>query len=178
MLSAAGEVLYVGKARNLRKRVGSYFARGAHSGKTHAMLQRVAGIEVTVTHTENEALLLEDNLVKSLKPRYNILLRDDKSYPYIHISDHEFPRLGFHRGAQKGAVFRTLPPSCAREPRAAAEGVSGTPCEDSVFRNRSRPCLQYQIKRCTAPCVGYISAEAYARTCATPRCFWMAKVMR
>ncbi|MBS1236206.1 MAG: uvrC, partial [Proteobacteria bacterium] len=166
MLNAAGEVLYVGKARNLRKRVGSYFSRGAHSGKTHAMLQRVAGIEVTVTHTENEALLLEDNLVKSLKPRYNILLRDDKSYPYIHISDHEYPRLGFHRGAhkEKGRYFGPYPSaSSVRESLGLLQKVFPIrQCEDSVFRSRSRPCLQYQIKRCTAPCVGYISAEAYA----------------
>ena len=166
MLSAAGEVLYVGKARNLRKRVGSYFTRGAHSGKTHAMLQRVVGIEVTITHTENEALLLEDNLIKSLKPHYNILLRDDKSYPYIHISDHEYPRLGFHRGAhkQKGRYFGPYPSaSSVRESLGLLQKVFPIrQCEDSVFRSRSRPCLQYQIKRCTAPCVGYISAEAYA----------------
>lgn len=166
MLDASGEVLYVGKARNLRKRVGSYFTRGAHSGKTHAMLQRVAGIEVTVTHTENEALLLEDNLVKSLKPRYNILLRDDKSYPYIHISDHDFPRLGFHRGAhkQKGRYFGPYPSaSSVRESLGLLQKVFPVrQCEDSVYRTRSRPCLQYQIKRCTAPCVGFINADTYA----------------
>ena len=166
MLDTNGEVLYVGKARNLRKRVGSYFARGAHSGKTHAMLRRVVGIEVTVTHTENEALLLEDNLIKSLKPRYNILLRDDKSYPYIHISDHEYPRLAFHRGAhkEKGRYFGPYPSaSSVRESLGLLQKVFPIrQCEDSVFRSRSRPCLQYQIKRCTAPCVGYISAEAYA----------------
>ena len=166
MLNAAGEVLYVGKARNLRKRVGSYFLRGAHSTRTLSMLQRVAAVDVTVTHTENEALLLEDNLIKTLKPRYNILLRDDKSYPFIFLSADTFPRLAFHRGAhrEKGQYFGPYPSaSSVRESLNLMQKVFPIrQCEDSFFRNRSRPCLQYQIKRCTAPCVQYIDPQAYA----------------
>jgi len=166
MLDRHGEVLYVGKARNLRKRVGSYFARRGQSLRTQVMLEQVTSIEVTVTHTEIEALLLENNLIKNLKPRYNIQLRDDKSYPYIYLSDQPFPRLGFYRGSrkEKGRYFGPYPSaSSVRESLGLLQKVFPVrQCEDSVFRNRSRPCLQYQIKRCTAPCVGYVTEQEYA----------------
>ena len=166
MLNGAGEVIYVGKARNLAKRVGSYFLRSVTSPKTRAMVAQIAQIEVTVTNTENEALLLESNLIKELKPRYNILLRDDKSYPYIFLSADEFPRLTFHRGAKRsrGRYFGPFPNSGAvRETLNLLQKLFRVrQCEDSFYKNRSRPCLQYQIKRCTAPCVGQISREAYA----------------
>ena len=166
MLGAKGEVLYVGKAQNLRKRVSSYFTRSAQNVRIRSMLSHVVSIEVSITHTENEALLLENNLIKSLKPRYNILLRDDKSYPYIFLSAGPFPRLAFHRGARndKGRYFGPYPSSTSvRESLNLLQKVFPIrQCDDSFFRNRSRPCLQYQIKRCTAPCVEYISAEHYA----------------
>ncbi len=166
MLGGKGEVLYVGKARNLQKRVQSYFRGSGLSGRIIALMQLVKDVEITVTHTETEALLLENNLIKSLHPRYNVLLRDDKSYPYIFVSDDQkFPRIGFHRGAkrEKGRYFGPFPSSYGvRDTLNLLQKIFRVrQCQDSFFRNRSRPCLQYQIKRCSAPCVGLIDAERY-----------------
>ena len=167
MINAEDEVIYVGKARQLSKRVGSYFARNVSSPKTRAMVAHIANIEVTVTNTEGEALLLENNLIKELKPRYNILLRDDKSYPHIFLSADDSPRITFHRGAKRarGRYFGPFPNSGAvRETLNTLQKLFRVrQCEDSFFSNRSRPCLQYQIKRCSAPCVGRVTAEDYAK---------------
>ncbi len=169
MLDAAGEVIYVGKARDLRRRVTSYFRGGrAQDAKTIALVRTAAGVEVTVTRTEIEALMLEYNLIKQHRPRFNVVLRDDKSYPYIHLDTaHAFPRLKFYRGPRtaKGRLFGPYPSAGAvRETLNQLQKLFQLrQCEDSYFENRSRPCLQHQIERCTAPCVGLISAEDYAR---------------
>lgn len=166
MQNAAHEILYVGKAKNLRNRLGSYFRSSGLAAKTMALVQRIAHIDVTVTATEGEALLLEQNLIKQYKPPYNILLRDDKSYPYIYIStQHDYPRISVHRGAKakQGKYFGPYPnASAVRESLNLLQKVFKVrQCEDSYFSNRSRPCLQYQINRCTGPCVDRISKEAY-----------------
>jgi len=166
MLGAKGEVLYVGKARNLRKRVQSYFRASGLAARVMLLMQQAQNIEITVTHTETEALLLENNLIKTLLPRFNILLRDDKSYPYIFVSDNqEYPRIGFHRGAkrEKGRYFGPYPSSYGvRETLNLLQKIFRVrQCHDSFFRNRSRPCPQYQIKRCSGPCVGLIEPERY-----------------
>ncbi|HSH40844.1 MAG TPA: excinuclease ABC subunit UvrC, partial [Arenicellales bacterium] len=166
MLNGAGEVLYVGKARSLKKRVASYFRASGLPPKTLAMMRHVADVDVIRTHTESEALLLENNLIKKHRPRYNVVLRDDKSYPYIHLDDStEFPRLGFYRGnrSEPGRYFGPYANAGAvREILAQLQKIFPVrQCEDTFFRSRSRPCLQYQINRCTAPCVGYITPERY-----------------
>lgn len=168
MLDEHGAVLYVGKAKNLKKRVTSYFKRVVSDNKTQVMLSKVADVQVTITQSENEALLLESNLIKQHKPRYNVLLRDDKSYPYLYLTAHDdFPRLDFHRGAKskKGRYFGPYPSAGAvRETLTLLQKLFKLrQCSDSFFKNRTRPCLQYQIKRCTAPCVGYITPDAYKK---------------
>ncbi len=168
MLNAKHKVVYVGKARDLKKRVSSYFQRMQQDPKTAAMIKQVARVEVTVTNTEAEALLLEYNLIKRHRPHFNIILRDDKSYPYISAStDHRFPRLRFHRGPRKGKGRYFGPYPSSRAVRQTLNELQKLflirPCQDSFFRNRTRPCLQYQIKRCTAPCVDLISEEQYAK---------------
>ena len=167
MIAENGEVLYVGKARNLKNRVSTYFTGGkAHAAKTMAMVAQIAGVEVTATASETEALLLEYNLIKRHRPRYNVTLRDDKSFPYLYITtEQDYPRISFYRGTRKlpGRFFGPYPNA-----RATRETVLLLqklfllrPCSDTFFANRSRPCLQYQIKRCSGPCVSLISVENY-----------------
>jgi excinuclease ABC subunit C len=168
MYDAEGKVLYVGKAKNLKNRVSSYFRSSGLAPKTAALVSRIHNVQVTVTQSEMEALILEQNLIKAQRPPYNILLRDDKSYPYIFLSSSEdFPRIAKHRGAKnrQGQYFGPYPGVGAV--RDSLNFLQKTfrvrQCEDSVFRNRSRPCLQYQINRCSAPCVDFISPEDYAQ---------------
>ena len=166
MRDAAENILYIGKARNLKKRIASYFKTTASSAKTKRLVKQIASIELTITATENDALLLESNLIKQYLPRYNILLRDDKSYPFLFISiQQDFPRLSFHRGSQKakGRYFGPYPNG-----RAVRQTVTLLQklfklrsCDDGFFKNRSRPCLQYQIQRCTGPCANKVSVAEY-----------------
>ncbi|MCQ3830737.1 excinuclease ABC subunit UvrC [Microbulbifer elongatus] len=166
MFDSQGKVLYVGKAKNLRNRLGSYFRATGLTAKTMALVEKISDIEVTVTRSETEALVLEQSLIKSQRPPYNVMLKDDKGYPYIFLSSKDtFPRIAFHRGSKrkKGDYFGPFPN--ASSVRDSLNFLQKTfrirSCEDSVFANRSRPCLQYQIERCTAPCVDYISPEDY-----------------
>lgn len=167
MFDAKGALLYVGKAKSLKKRVGSYFARPQLEPRIATMVAQVATIETTVVRTEAEALILENELIKSLNPRYNVMLKDGKGYPSIFVGDQEYPRIAFHRGTrrEKGRYFGPYPSVVAvRESISRLQKLFRLRnCVDSFFRNRSRPCLQYQIKRCTAPCVGMISTADYAR---------------
>nr|WP_281508041.1 excinuclease ABC subunit UvrC [Serratia marcescens] len=180
MYDATGTVIYVGKAKDLKKRLASYFRQQVSSRKTETLVKNIAQIDVTVTHTETEALLLEHNYIKLYQPRYNVLLRDDKSYPLIFLSADTHPRLAMHRGAKhaKGEYFGPFPNSYAvRETLALLQKLFPIrQCENSVYRNRSRPCLQYQIGRCLGPCVaGLVSEEEYRQQVDYVRLFLSGK---
>jgi excinuclease ABC subunit C len=168
MLDSDGQILYVGKARNLKSRVASYFQPSNVQPKVQALIAKTANMEVTITNSDAEALLLEYNLIKKHRPRFNVVLRDDKSFPYLHLeTNHEFPRLNFYRGSRKepGKYFGPYPSAGAvRDTLQQLQKLFRIRnCDDTYFANRSRPCLQYQIQRCTAPCVGLVSTEQYAR---------------
>lgn len=173
MYGAAGDLLYVGKARNLKKRVGQYFLRASGDPRIESMVSQIRRIEVTLTQTEDEALILEATLIKEQQPRYNILYRDDKSYPYLRISAHAYPRISYYRGEKRGddAYFGPFPSATAvRETLVALQKLFLLrPCRDSFFAHRDRPCLQHQIRRCSAPCVGKVTVQEYAQDVANAR---------
>ncbi len=176
MLDRSGSVIYVGKAKNLKARVSSYFRSSGLATKTLAMVSKISSVEITVTRNEVEALLLEQNLIKDRKPPYNVMLRDDKSYPYVYMNtDHSYPGLYYRRGNRqlKGKTFGPFPSAGAVKStlNLIQKTFQVRQCEESVFQNRSRPCLQYQIERCSAPCVGYVSSEDYAEDLECTRLF-------
>ena len=180
MLNDKDTIVYIGKAKNLKNRVSSYFRKGAASPKQQVMVAKIKRIEVTVTHTEGEALLLESQLIKRHKPRFNICLRDDKSYPFIYLStEQQFPQISLHRGAKKkkGQYYGPYPSAGAvRETLKQLQKIFPIrQCDDSYYKNRSRPCLQHQIERCTAPCVGLISQEEYAQDVSNTQLFLTGK---
>lgn len=174
------EVIYVGKAKNLKKRVSSYFRLNVDNAKTRSLVMQIADMNVTVVNSETEAFLLENNFIKKYKPRYNVVMRDDKSYPFIFLSDHQHPRLSFHRGPQKkkGEYFGPYPSAGAvRDSLRSMQRIFPIrQCEDSYYRARSRPCLQYQMQRCSAPCVeGYVTDEEYNDQITLARLFLKGK---
>jgi len=180
MFDKSGQIIYVGKAKNLKKRLSSYFRKNLDSTKTRALVSNIVDIQVTVTMTETEALILEHNLIKQHKPKYNVLLRDDKSYPYILLTQHHHPRLGLHRGARKikGEYFGPFPSGLAvRESLHTIQKIFPIrQCEDSVYANRSRPCLLFQLKRCLGPCVsGLVSNQEYNEYVNLARLFLQGK---
>jgi excinuclease ABC subunit C len=182
MHDAQDTVIYVGKARNLKKRLASYFQKTSDHPKTRRLVSEIARIDLTVTASEIEALLLEQNLIKAFRPKYNVLLRDDKSYPYIHLSDGDFPRVNVHRGSKRkgGQYFGPYPSAKAvRDTLALLQKLFKVrQCEDSVFAHRTRPCLQYQIGRCKGPCVGLVDAGEYQRDVALTEAFLQGDVDR